>query len=203
MPLSGACHLTIRVSLTAIPLIFIKADFYCSVTSSEIESSLSLSSENERQLFSSRNAFDRIIIYDRSSTAISYSPPITTSSDAQRTLYNLVNAIYNREFHKSLKRQPVLLVGGWEAWEAENRKRNAAATAGNGALLSRDEDERWRDENAEVREDRRREEVDEFGRMETKKANRRVTVIGSDYLDTNGIKVGLATKLFTRTFELI
>lgn len=185
-----ATHLALRVSRQKFIFPSVVADKWpSSVTSSDIESSLSLSSESERQLFSSRNTFDRIIIYDRSSTTISYQPPVTTSSDAQRTLYNLVNAIYNREFRKSLKRQPVLLVGGWEAWEAESRRQNAAATPANEASIDRGEDERWRDENAEVREDRRREEVDEFGRMETKKANRRVTVIGTDLTDTNGIKV--------------
>ena len=32
-------------------------------------------------------------------------------------LWTLNNAIYEREFYKHLKRQPVLLKGGWEAWE--------------------------------------------------------------------------------------
>lgn len=78
---------------------------------------MSLSPTHESSLFAARHFYDLVIIYDRSSTALPQSPPTNTTSSAQRTLYNLTTAIYEREFLKSLKRQPMLLRGGWEAWD--------------------------------------------------------------------------------------
>ncbi|GAA6022375.1 hypothetical protein JCM11491_003240 [Sporobolomyces phaffii] len=87
------------------------------ITSSQIENALSLSPSHEASLFAARQYYDLVIIYDRSSVALPQSPPTNTTSSAQRVLYNLTTAIYEREFSKSLKRQPMLLRGGWEAWE--------------------------------------------------------------------------------------
>ncbi|GAA5972282.1 hypothetical protein JCM3765_003215 [Sporobolomyces pararoseus] len=89
------------------------------ITSSQIENALSLSPSHEASLFSARQYYDLVIIYDRSSTALPQSPPTNTTSSAQRVLFNLMTAIYEREFSKSLKRQPMLLRGGWEAWEKQ------------------------------------------------------------------------------------
>ena len=90
-----------------------------SISSSQIENALSLSPSTESSLFVARQYYDLVIIYDRSSSALPQSPPTNTTSPAQRALYNLTTAIYEREFTKSLKRQPMLLRGGWEAWERQ------------------------------------------------------------------------------------
>ncbi|GAA6060086.1 hypothetical protein JCM10212_003047 [Sporobolomyces blumeae] len=88
------------------------------ISSAQIEDALSLSPSTEASLFAARHHYDLVIMYDRSSSA--YPKPSTnTTSDAQRVLWNLVTAIYEREFTKSLKRQPLLLRGGWEAWERQ------------------------------------------------------------------------------------
>ncbi|GEM07441.1 ubiquitin carboxyl-terminal hydrolase 8 [Rhodotorula toruloides] len=89
------------------------------IRSTDIEDALSLEPPHEAALFSARNHFDIVVIYDRSSATLPNTAPPSTSSDAQRTLWNLVNAIYEREFTKSLQRQPILLRGGWEAWEKQ------------------------------------------------------------------------------------
>lgn len=89
------------------------------VSSVDLEGQLSLSPPSELALFAARDRFDVIVIYDRASTSIPNAPPPSTSSDAQRALWNLTAAIYDHEFRKSLKRQPVLLKGGWEAWQRE------------------------------------------------------------------------------------
>jgi hypothetical protein len=99
-----------------------------SITSSQIENALSLSPSHESSLFAARQYYDLVIIYDRSSTALPQSPPTNTTSSAQRVLYNLTTAIYEREFSKSLKRQPMLLRGGWEAWD---KNVGAAGSVGN------------------------------------------------------------------------
>jgi hypothetical protein len=85
----------------------------------EIEDALSLAPRHETSYFASRHYYDMVVVYDRSSTSFPTAPPSSTSSDAQRVLWNLWTAIYEREFTKPLKRQPVLLAGGWEAWEKQ------------------------------------------------------------------------------------
>ncbi|GAA6049617.1 hypothetical protein JCM3770_005037 [Rhodotorula araucariae] len=87
------------------------------IRSSDIEDALSLSPPHEAALFAARQYYDLVVVYDRSSSSLPSTQPTSTSSDAQRVLWNLVNAIYEREFVKHLRRQPLLLVGGWEAWE--------------------------------------------------------------------------------------
>lgn len=54
-----------------------------------------------------RAKFDLVVIYDAASTVVT--PPIA----------NLVRAIFETEFIHSLKRPPVLLVGGLAAWKQE------------------------------------------------------------------------------------
>lgn len=89
------------------------------VTSADIESSLSVSPKRELEMFEARHTYDVVIVYDRSSqSAPNFAPP-STAPEAQRILWNLTNAIYEHEFTKSLQRQPVLLKGGWQAWERE------------------------------------------------------------------------------------
>ncbi|GAA5873839.1 hypothetical protein JCM8547_008617 [Rhodosporidiobolus lusitaniae] len=89
------------------------------IKGSDIEDSLSLAPRHEAANFASRQHFDLIVVYDRSSTSFPNSIPTSTSSEAQRVLWNLWSAIYEREFAKPPKRQPLLLTGGWEAWEKQ------------------------------------------------------------------------------------
>ncbi|KAM0787637.1 hypothetical protein ACM66B_003702 [Microbotryomycetes sp. NB124-2] len=86
-------------------------------TSTQIESALSLSPRHEQDMFAARGNYDMVVIYDRASTSLPGVEPLSTAPESQRTLWNLVNAIYEREFYKHLKRQPVLLKGGWEGWD--------------------------------------------------------------------------------------
>ena len=131
------------------------------ITSSQIENALSLSPSHEASLFSARQYYDLVIIYDRSSTALPQSPPTNTTSAAQRVLFNLMTAIYEREFSKSLKRQPMLLRGGWEAWE---RQVGAAGSIGN---------------NVERKPQRRGSVNDDSEALAKKAENRRAAVLPS------------------------
>ncbi|GAA5928653.1 uncharacterized protein JCM15063_003931 [Sporobolomyces koalae] len=99
------------------------------VSSTQIEDALSLSPSYESSLFSARQFYDLVVVYDRSSIALPQAPPTDTTSSAQRALYNLITAIYEREFTKSLKRQPMLLRGGWDAWERHVGAAGSAGTA--------------------------------------------------------------------------
>jgi ubiquitin carboxyl-terminal hydrolase 8 len=81
-----------------------------SVTGQTIEDSLTVAPRDEWVLFCNRDKFDLIAIYDDASE--SPGPP-----DAP--LARLVRAIYETAFRKILKRVPVLLIGGIEAWKHE------------------------------------------------------------------------------------
>lgn len=146
-----------------------KADrsLFISRSSYDLESSLSLSPPEELAMFSARHKYDVIVIYDRSSSSIPTNAPPSTASDAQRVLWNLNNAIYEKEFSKSLKRQPILLKGGWEAWE---KKIGEKGIVREGVQPTKPP--------ARLLEDTRpRANSDEFSRAEAKKANRKVTVV--------------------------
>ncbi|GAA5935570.1 hypothetical protein JCM1841_004431 [Sporobolomyces salmonicolor] len=127
--------------------------------SNQIEDALSLSPPHEASLFASRHFYDIVIVYDRSSTSLPTSPATSTSSDAQRVLWNLTTAIYEREFSKSLKRQPLLLRGGWEAWEKQVGAKGSVGTSVQAAAA------------------RQRDSREDPARVDAKKANRRVAVL--------------------------
>lgn len=59
----------------------------------------------EQQLFLSRDKFDLVVYYDQNSRNIN-SPPLNY----------LREAIYEMEFRRTLRRAPMMLVGGFEAW---------------------------------------------------------------------------------------
>jgi hypothetical protein len=78
-----------------------------SVTAESIESSLSVAPSIEHRLFSIRDKFDLVVMYDE--RADLYGPQFKA----------LARAIYEMAFQKMLKRMPVLLIGGLAAWKQE------------------------------------------------------------------------------------
>lgn len=109
------------------------------MTSSELEDKLLLAPSVEQNAFANRNAFDAVVIYDRSTrslglpSASGYNPAIhgwPTYDEAMRAWESLdivVKAIYEHEFAKTLKNAPLLLVGGWESWRHKVEDRTALA----------------------------------------------------------------------------
>lgn len=167
MRVSGATYTADRVSHHAFYLcewhLGSDADDVCDrVTSTAIESALVLSPSSHQQLFAERHLYDVVVIYDRSSISIPTSTPTSASSESKRALWNLSNAIYDNEFIKNLRRQPVLLKGGWEAWDRVIGEKGIVRDGdlGEGTL-------------AEVG----REVANEFGVLEAKKAIHRNTSI--------------------------
>ncbi|ODV88872.1 hypothetical protein CANCADRAFT_32326 [Tortispora caseinolytica NRRL Y-17796] len=75
-------------------------------TDSQLEDSLLLSPEHEQSLFSTRNTFELVVLYDENSSSYSQSEPVE----------NIRRAIFQNCFSKYLKRMPCLLVGGIQAW---------------------------------------------------------------------------------------
>ena len=64
----------------------------------------------ETSLFDNRDKFDLVTVYDGSSTFF---------GDANAPLSTLVRVINEQAFRKILKRMPMMLVGGIEAWKRE------------------------------------------------------------------------------------
>ncbi|KAK7685731.1 hypothetical protein QCA50_011076 [Cerrena zonata] len=79
------------------------------ITADAIEDALVVGSRNESTLFSNRDKFDLIAMYDEDSTNPNSSPAITA----------LQRAIYETSFRKILKNMPMLLIGGLKAWKEE------------------------------------------------------------------------------------
>ncbi|KAK7205143.1 hypothetical protein BZA70DRAFT_295619 [Myxozyma melibiosi] len=99
-------------------------------TSVDLEDALIVSPEDEQDLFSRRHEFELIVYYDQSSRSGNF-----VGNDPQTTaLRNLFDTIYEKEPRKMLKRQPVLLVGGVDAWVAYcGRNSLVASKAVNGS----------------------------------------------------------------------
>lgn len=81
-----------------------------SINSFLIEASQVISPGNEQALFKNRSKFDLIVIYDDEST---------TFGGADSPMSALFRAIFENEFHRPLKRPPMILVGGLAAWKKE------------------------------------------------------------------------------------
>ncbi|KAF9454384.1 cysteine proteinase [Macrolepiota fuliginosa MF-IS2] len=80
------------------------------VTADTLEDSMIIAPKGEANLFSIREKFDLVAVCDESST---------TFSSCDSPLSVLVRVIYEQAFRKILKRMPMLLVGGIEAWKRD------------------------------------------------------------------------------------
>lgn len=63
----------------------------------------------ESTLFNNRDKFDLVVFYDDDSTRVSNDGPVAI----------LLSAIFEKAFKKPLKRMPMILVGGLQAWKKE------------------------------------------------------------------------------------
>jgi ubiquitin carboxyl-terminal hydrolase 8 len=64
----------------------------------------------EASLFGNRDKFDLVAVYDHSSTSF---------GSEKSPLNVIVRLIYEQAFRKMLKRSPIMLVGGFEAWKRD------------------------------------------------------------------------------------
>ncbi|KAH9059441.1 hypothetical protein EDB83DRAFT_2552313 [Lactarius deliciosus] len=98
------------------------------VSGQTIEDSLIVAPRDEWVLFCNRDKFDLIAIYDDASE---------TPGPPDAPLSRLERAIYETAFRKILKRVPVLLIGGLEAWKHEFGERElvVAEALGSGVRL--------------------------------------------------------------------
>ncbi|KAF8159371.1 hypothetical protein B0H34DRAFT_655402 [Crassisporium funariophilum] len=80
------------------------------VTSETLESAMVVAPRQEASLFGNRDKFDLVAVYDDSSTSF---------GEENTPLSNLVRAISEQAFRKMLKRMPMMLVGGMQAWRRD------------------------------------------------------------------------------------
>lgn len=76
----------------------------------KLEDSMVIAPRNETTLFENRHKFELVAVYDQSST---------TFGDDTTSLSLLVKIISELAFRKILKRMPMMLVGGIDAWKQE------------------------------------------------------------------------------------
>ncbi|KAJ7580153.1 ubiquitin carboxyl-terminal hydrolase 4 [Mycena floridula] len=81
-----------------------------SLTADGLEDAMSLLPAKERPMFNNRDKFDLVVVYDDNSTSF---------GDANSPLSVLIQAIFERAFKKILKRNPMMLIGGFEAWKRD------------------------------------------------------------------------------------
>ncbi|KAH9944957.1 cysteine proteinase [Epithele typhae] len=101
------------------------------VTAQSIEDALSVAPRHESGLFTNRDKFDLVAMYDDSSESL---------GDMNSPLHALSRAIYETAFRKFLKNVPMVLVGGLQAWKREygdaELVRGGSSSPGRPGLLS-------------------------------------------------------------------
>ncbi|CAG8473776.1 11279_t:CDS:2 [Funneliformis mosseae] len=90
------------------------------ISSIDLENNrLILSPVKEQALFKDRDKFDLIVLHDKDSTYYPSTGKFNSPSAIGRgnILSRLKSAIYENDYQKKLRRMPVLLNGGFEAWK--------------------------------------------------------------------------------------
>lgn len=81
----------------------------CSVTADMLEDSMVLAPK-EAPLFNNREKFELVVVYDQNSTSF---------GQQDSPLSILVRTIFTQAFKKMLKKGPMILVGGIDAWKKD------------------------------------------------------------------------------------
>ena len=103
------------------------------ISAEELEDRLVVSPGAEQALFEQRNEFDLVVYYDQRtrSTAFLSGAPAGNDAFALRALHD---TIYEFNYYKPLRRPPMMLIGGLEAWE-DLVGRNGLATSSTAASV--------------------------------------------------------------------
>ena len=96
-------------------------------------------------LFDQRNKFDLIVYYDQDTQRV---------EDASTPLRKLVSAIYENEYSKPLQKVPMMLAGGFAAWEQAIGQRGIYSY--NGVQTQPKQEQKHDKENEQSKETSRR-----------------------------------------------
>jgi len=84
------------------------------ISGDELNDKMLLAPDAEQKLFHERDEFDLIVFYDQSSTSYKLSSPVANFTEGK--LRDFAAAVYDYGYEKKIKRRPMLLVGGLDAW---------------------------------------------------------------------------------------
>ncbi|KAH6679348.1 ubiquitin carboxyl-terminal hydrolase-like protein [Halenospora varia] len=84
------------------------------ISADEVSEGMVIAPDHEQDLFDRRDEFDMVVFYDQSSSLVNPFNP--TGDDPSSSLHNFASAVYDFGYEKKLKRRPMLLVGGLDAW---------------------------------------------------------------------------------------
>ena len=82
------------------------------MSAEKLAESLVLSPDSEQKLYEQRQQYDLIVYYDQASRTI----PLRSSPELNNALRIFPQIIFEHAYEKRLKRRPLLLVGGLDAW---------------------------------------------------------------------------------------
>ncbi|KAJ7696472.1 hypothetical protein B0H17DRAFT_399696 [Mycena rosella] len=99
-------HIKVEAVVCVEPVVLMRSG----LTAERLEDSMANAPTNETTMFKNRDKFDLIVVYDQSSQTLG---PSTTP------MSTLVRLISEQAFTKLLKRMPMMLVGGFDAWRRE------------------------------------------------------------------------------------
>lgn len=103
------------------------------ISSEELVESLVLSPDSEMRLYEERHEFDLVVFYDQRSFSLKGSN--SQASDSSY-LQNFAKAMYEYGYDKQLKRRPLLLLGGLDAW-TDLMGPNSLQSSSTGSLSSK------------------------------------------------------------------
>ncbi|KAJ6488088.1 ubiquitin carboxyl-terminal hydrolase 4 [Mycena vulgaris] len=99
-------HIKVEAVVCVEPVVLMRSG----LTAERLEDSMVNAPTNETTMFKNRDKFDLIVVYDQSSQTLgSSTSPMST----------LVRLISEQAFTKLLKRMPMMLVGGFDAWRRD------------------------------------------------------------------------------------
>ncbi|KAK2627099.1 hypothetical protein QTJ16_003065 [Diplocarpon rosae] len=84
------------------------------ISGEQLGDSMVIASDSDQALYDRRADFDLIVYYDQSSKAVSTSS--STGRDTNSILRDFSAAVFDYGYEKQVKRRPLLLVGGLDAW---------------------------------------------------------------------------------------
>lgn len=79
------------------------------ISAEQLGDSMIINPDSEQALYEHRHDFDLIVFYDQSSSTLK-------ASGGDDSLVHFSRAVYEHDYEKQLKRRPMLLVGGLDAW---------------------------------------------------------------------------------------
>ncbi|KAJ7491946.1 ubiquitin carboxyl-terminal hydrolase 4 [Mycena latifolia] len=99
-------HIKVEAAVCVEPVVLMRSG----LTAERLEDSMANAPTNETTMFKNRDKFDLIVVYDQSSQTLG------PSSSPMSTLVRLIS---EQAFTKLLKRMPMMLVGGFDAWRRD------------------------------------------------------------------------------------